>query len=219
METLILRRRSRGQFTVYCSFPKRDPKQNENKMDDEELEELYLTWKSEVLKELRPFLVDNLEPQKLFAYLRSCQVLDSDDQEDIEAERTRRRKNERLLDHIKNRGADGFDNLCEAIRRNTTQLFILRKILNLFQKKKDNCTGSLTETHQKLQIIKFKLRPFIISYFSTYGPSLKSTTPDAGAKVASGVQSFSHRRFSVGPTGGKTGTMIDWLGGGKVKSG
>ena len=129
-------------------FSKTRSKQNENKMDDEELEELYLTWKSEVLKELRPFLVDNLEPQKLFAYLRSCQVLDSDDQEDIEAERTRRRKNERLLDHIKNRGADGFDNLCEAIRRNTTQLFILRKILNLFQKKKDNCSGSLTETQK-----------------------------------------------------------------------
>lgn len=130
-------------------------------MDDEELEELYLTWKSEVLKELRPFLVDNLEPQKLFAYLRSCQVLDSDDQEDIEAERTRRRKNERLLDHIKNRGADGFDNLCEAIRKNTTQLFILRKILNLFQKKKDNCTGRLTAAvlagNSEMYYFKFRL--------------------------------------------------------------
>ena len=110
-------------------------------MDDEELDELFSEWKSEVLKELRPFLVDKLEPHKLFTYLRSCQVLDGDDQEDIEAERTRKRRNERLIDMVKNRGQEGFDNFCEAIRQNATQIFILTKILNSFQKKKDTYSG------------------------------------------------------------------------------
>ena len=105
-------------------------------MDDEDLEERYSEWKSEVLKELRPYIVEKLEPHKLFTYLRSCQVLDCDDEEEIEAEKTRKRRTERLLDIIKNRGPEGFDNFCEAIRQNVTQIFILKKILDLFQKKK-----------------------------------------------------------------------------------
>ena len=110
-------------------------------MDDEELEEMYAEWKNEVLKELRPFIVEKLESHKLYTYLRAFGVLDSDDQEDIEAERTRKRKSERLLDIIRNRGPEGFDHFCEAIRQNVTQLFILQKILDTFQKKKDNFSG------------------------------------------------------------------------------
>ena len=112
-------------------------------MADEEIEEIYLQLKGEVLKDLRPFLVQNLESQKLFAFLRSREVLDVDDQEEIEAEKIRRRKNERLLDMVKNRGSDGFNNFCEAIRQNKTQIFILKAILDSFQKKLDNCSGTL----------------------------------------------------------------------------
>lgn len=112
-------------------------------MDSDAVEETFSEWKSEVLKELRPFLVDKLESQKLFAHLRSFQVIDDDDQEDIEAERTRRRRNERLLDIIRNRGPEAFDGFCEAIRQNVTQLFILTKILNSFQKKRDTFSGKL----------------------------------------------------------------------------
>ncbi|XP_065068148.1 uncharacterized protein LOC135693544 [Rhopilema esculentum] len=109
-------------------------------MADEEVEEIYLQLKEEVLKDLRPFLVQNLECQKLFAFLRSREVLDVDDQEEIEAEKIRRRRNERLLDIVKSRGSDGFDNFCEAIRQNKTQIFILKAILDSFQKKLDNCS-------------------------------------------------------------------------------
>ena len=110
-------------------------------MDDEELEELYSEWKNEVLKELRQFIVEKLEPHKLYACLRASGVLDMDDEEDIEAERTRKRKSERLLDIIRNRGPEGFDHFCEAIRQNFTQLFILQKIIDTFQRKKENFSG------------------------------------------------------------------------------
>ena len=40
-------------------------------MDDDELEETFSEWKNEVLKELRPFLVDKLESHKLFTHLRA----------------------------------------------------------------------------------------------------------------------------------------------------
>ena len=112
-------------------------------MDDDELEETFSEWKNEVLKELRPFLVDKLESHKLFTHLRASQVLDIDDQDDIEAESRRRRRNEKLLDMIKTRGPEAFDHFCEAIRQNVTQLFILTKILNTFQKKKDALSGKL----------------------------------------------------------------------------
>ena len=111
-------------------------------MDDDELEERYSDWKNEVLKELRTYIVDQLEPHKLFTYLRSCDILDQEDQEEIEVEISRKRKNQKLLDKIKDKGPEGFDKFCEAIvYQNVTQLFILKKILDLFQKKKDTYSG------------------------------------------------------------------------------
>eukprot|EP00794_Sanderia_malayensis_P015629 gene15629-17207_t len=116
----------------------------------EEVSELYLNWKQEILKELRPFIVKNLQPEKLYTYLRSCEVFDEDDEEEIEAQITRRKKSESLIDFIGKRGDKGFDSFCEAIRQNTTQLFILRSILDSFQKKKqsysaDGTNGLLAE--------------------------------------------------------------------------
>ncbi len=106
-------------------------------MDEEEIAELYLAWKLEVFKELRQYLVKNLEPDKLYTFLRSCDNLDEGDEEEIRSQVRRTRRNEMLIDLITNRGSEGFDNFCEAIRQNTTQLFVLRKILHCFHKKKD----------------------------------------------------------------------------------
>ena len=110
---------------------------------EEDVEEVYARWKREVLEELRPVLVDNIQPDKLYTYLRSKRVLNEDDVEDIEAERTRKKKVERFLDHISKRGSDGFDQFCEAIRRNKTQLFLVRKVMDKFESKRANLDGML----------------------------------------------------------------------------
>ena len=134
--------------------------------DEEEVIELYACWKQEVLKELRPFLASNLEPQKLYTYLRSRNVLDESDQEEIEVERTRRKKTEFLLDLIGKRGSDGFDHFCEAVRRNTTQLFVLRKILDCFQRKKDNFYGMvwmIINTYRAASVISLIINKYCLN--------------------------------------------------------
>ncbi|EDO33300.1 predicted protein [Nematostella vectensis] len=98
---------------------------------------LYWELKIEVLQELRDDLVKNLYPDKFFAYLRAKRVLDKDDCEDIGAERTRRKQAEKFLDILESKGPDAFMEFCEFLRQNKTQLFLLRKIVERFNEKRE----------------------------------------------------------------------------------
>ena len=103
--------------------------------DSEELLEIYSECKRETLSELRDVLVRDIDPTKFYAFLRSKSILDSDDQEEIECEKIRRRKAESFLDVLE-RKSGGFDALCECLLNKTAgQLHLLEKLLKKFELK------------------------------------------------------------------------------------
>lgn len=105
--------------------------------DDEELIQLYTEYKQQTLQEMRITLVKDLEPKKLYAYLRSKGVLDEDDQEEVESDRApRKMRAERFIDILSKKSDKGFDELCHCILQTLTgQLHLLQKLLKLFEEK------------------------------------------------------------------------------------
>lgn len=117
--------------------------------------EVYWSLKNEVLVELRDLLVDKLQEDKIFSYLRSRRVLDRADEEDIKAERTRTQKKERLLDILSVKGPTAFDEFCHALRvKCTGQQYLLDIILTTFDRKKQE-RSKLTEFYLIVMTIKF----------------------------------------------------------------
>lgn len=99
--------------------------------------EVYWSLKNEVLIELRDLLVDKLREDKIINYLRSKRVLDRVDSDDIESETTPKKKREKFLDILSDKGPDSFDHFCHAIReRCTGQGYLLDIILTTFDRKK-----------------------------------------------------------------------------------
>eukprot|EP00111_Clytia_hemisphaerica_P003874 TCONS_00011127-protein len=105
--------------------------------NEDELLNIFTECKQQILQELRLFLVKDIEPQKLYASLRSRGVFDEDDQEEIEYDRLPRKKRaERFLDTISRKGDAGFDAFCQCIVEQLTgQLHLLKKILTVFESK------------------------------------------------------------------------------------
>lgn len=88
-------------------------------------EELYLL-KQDVLDRLRTQLVENIDPQAHFPYLKSKNVLSASDCDEINAQVTRIAKADRFVDIIARRGPKAYDKLCRSLDRNGTQTFLLR---------------------------------------------------------------------------------------------
>lgn len=99
-------------------------------------EDIFWSIKKEVLQEMRDELVTNIMPDKFFSFLRSRRVFDMDDCDIINAERTRRKKAECFLDILESKGPEAFNHFCKFLQDNKTQIYLLTKILNLFEKKK-----------------------------------------------------------------------------------
>ena len=92
----------------------------------------------------------NLEPSRHFGYLRSASVLNSEDQETINNQPTRRQRAEKLVDILRTKGPRAFDALCGSLEKDRTQLFLLSE-LNLSLEREIGRVYSLLFT---------KLRPF-----------------------------------------------------------
>ena len=88
-------------------------------------DELYLL-KQEVLDQLRTRLVENVDPQAHFPYLKSKNVLGEGDCDEINAQVTRIAKADRFVDIIARRGPKAYDELCRSLHRNGTQMFLLK---------------------------------------------------------------------------------------------
>lgn len=98
-------------------------------------EAVFWSIKREILLEMREELVRNIMPDKFFSYLRSKGVLDIDDCDIINSEKTRRKRAECFLDILESKGPEGFRYFCDFIRENKTQLYLLKKIMDLFEEK------------------------------------------------------------------------------------
>jgi len=70
-------------------------------------------------------LCENIDPRRHYCYLRSKLILSSDDQERIDSGQTRRDRACRLIDILITKGPTAFDELCDSIREERTQIFLL----------------------------------------------------------------------------------------------
>ena len=74
-------------------------------------------------------LCEYIEPRRHYSYLRSKFLLSSDDHERIDSALTRRDRVIKLIDILLTKGPTAFDGLCDSIREERTQTFLL-EILN-----------------------------------------------------------------------------------------
>ena len=117
--------------------------------NEEELLELYTEYKRQTLEELQLVLVKDIEPKRLYAFLRSNGIFDEDDQDVIESDRAPRRvRAERFIDILSKKGDKGFNAFCQCILQTLTgQLHLLKKILKVFEEKVQG-TEELQHTRQ-----------------------------------------------------------------------
>ena len=83
--------------------------------------------KKAVLIHHRRLLVDSIDPVsgKHLPHLRSKFILDEKDEEEIRAPVSRSERTEVFLDKLGRKGAAGYDEFCESLCRDRTQLFLL----------------------------------------------------------------------------------------------
>ena len=131
-------------------------------------EDLYLL-KQNVLGCLRTKLVENIDPQAHFPYLKTKNVLSGSDCDEINAQVTRIAKADRFVDIISRRGPNAYDQLCESLRRDGTQIFLLKamncKLGELRQSYEQEC-----ENLQRMRFVNNQLNPPIPASFDGYRP-------------------------------------------------
>ncbi|XP_067662459.1 B-cell lymphoma/leukemia 10-like [Haliotis asinina] len=95
--------------------------------------------KIEILREKRVQLVDYLNPERHFDFLRSRCVLSGEDCEEINHNVTRRQKASAMLDKLLDHGGSAYDRLCESLLRERTQMFLLKSLNMEYENKMNNC--------------------------------------------------------------------------------
>ena len=73
-------------------------------------------------------LCQNLTPSDHFPYLRQCRILSLEDTEIIAHEITSVQKSGKFIDILLTKGPCGFDEFCESLRNNRTQLHLLASL-------------------------------------------------------------------------------------------
>ena len=67
----------------------------------------------------------NLDPRRHYGYLRSAAVLNSEDQETIDSQTTKRQRAIAMVDILRTKGPRAFDALCGSLEQDKTQMFLL----------------------------------------------------------------------------------------------
>lgn len=107
----------------------------EEELSEEEVSRIFHSIKLEVLEEKRDSLTRSLDAEKYLAHLRSKRILDRDDEQVIKSKVTGREKAETLLDMLAKGDPIAFDELCEALLKNKTQIHLLQMLLDSFEEK------------------------------------------------------------------------------------
>ena len=82
----------------------------------------------QVLEDNLDLLSRNLEPRRHYAFLRSAAVLDSEDQETIDCQTTRKQRAITFVDIVRRKGPRAYDALCASLEQEKTQLFLLTQL-------------------------------------------------------------------------------------------
>lgn len=111
---------------------------DENNRDMKNITNCLNGFKKETLCNKRVELVKDIDPSKFFTYLRAKEVFDEDDQEDVCAGRTRKKKAELFIDILSRKSSHGFDMFCEALLQTAGQYHLLRGLLECLDEKINN---------------------------------------------------------------------------------
>ena len=87
----------------------------------------------------RDYLCKTLRLTIHVTYLRSKSILSRDDDDEIKAETTNRKKNEKFLDILSTKGSRGYNEFCNAIISEGTTGHVLEK-LNTELRNLSECT-------------------------------------------------------------------------------
>lgn len=96
---------------------------------------------NQVLEEQRYLLCKSIIPDRHYPYLRSKAILNLDDCEEIDAERTTRKKAARFLDIMVSKGPSAYDHLCQSLMLDTTQMHVLKQLNTEYEDKKNKYLG------------------------------------------------------------------------------
>lgn len=131
-------------------------------------EDLYLL-KQNVLDSLRTKLVENIDPQAHFPYLKTKNVLSGSDCDEINAQVTRIAKADRFVDIISRRGPKAYDQLCQSLNRNGTQTFLLRAMNCKLEELRQSYEQE-RESLQQMRFVNNQLYSPISASFEGYQP-------------------------------------------------
>ena len=110
-------------------------------LEEKDLNEI----KQKVLVHLRKELVDNVDPRRYMTFLRSKFVLDERDCDEIKSGPSRHASAEKFFDLLAKKGPTGYDEFCNALFYDKTQLFLLTSMsttLQLLKAKTKKAKGS-----------------------------------------------------------------------------
>ncbi|XP_060070809.1 B-cell lymphoma/leukemia 10-like [Ylistrum balloti] len=91
-----------------------------------------------ILEEKRDILCRYMNPERYFDYLRSKFVINEEDKEEIEFEKTRRKKASVMIDIILKKGGDAYDIFVKAIQADRTQTHLVNLLHEEYEKRKNN---------------------------------------------------------------------------------
>lgn len=89
--------------------------------------------KRTVLAAARKELVRNVDPSRHFTFLRSRLILDERDCDEMRSATSRIASAEMFVDILIRKGASGYDEFCDALLYEKTQLFLLNHLNRTFE--------------------------------------------------------------------------------------
>ena len=84
---------------------------------------------------MRQVLTTSLIPDRHMDFLRSRHILSEEDCDEISHPPTRRKRASTFLNILGKKGAEAYDALCEALRLEGTQTFLLRQLHEDFEQR------------------------------------------------------------------------------------
>ena len=84
--------------------------------------------KHTVLTIQRQEIARNIDPKRFFGHLRSKYVFDESDCDEIRAVPSRIGSAELFVDTLKRKGGRGYDEFCNALMSDKTQVFLLQRL-------------------------------------------------------------------------------------------
>lgn len=108
-----------------------------------------LNIKLTVLTLERQEIARNIDPRRFFGHLRSKYVFDEQDCDEIRSVKSRIESAEAFVDILKRKGSQGYDEFCNALMKDQTQLFLLQKMNKTLEQLRAKVIQRKTEKNGK----------------------------------------------------------------------